>query len=108
MEDTVFALKQTIAKLRHELHAKDGVITCLKQDVVDLQDKLDGMVGEWTMQDVYCQAEAMEVTLSKEEAEDAFYALGHNFDATLGITWDTVECHIYDVLEKRNENEVRN
>ena len=40
MEDTVFALKQTIAKLRHEIHAKDGVITCLKQDIVDLQDKL--------------------------------------------------------------------
>ena len=40
MEDTVFALKQTIAKLRHEAHAKDGVITCLKQDIVDLQDKL--------------------------------------------------------------------
>lgn len=32
-EDTVFNLKQTIAKLKHELFAKDDVITQLKYDL---------------------------------------------------------------------------
>ena len=58
MEDTVFALKQTIAKLRHESHAKDGVITCLKQDIVDLQDKL----SDQTAERVYYQERLSEIT----------------------------------------------
>lgn len=35
LEDTVFNLKQTIAKHKHELLAKNDIITCLKQDIYD-------------------------------------------------------------------------
>ena len=63
MEDTVFALKQTIAKLRHEAHAKDGVITCLKQDIVDLQD------FEERLQDMLAEEQHVTETLEKKLAE---------------------------------------
>ena len=40
LEAVAFYHKQRYAKLKQELYEKDGVITRLKQDVVDLQDKL--------------------------------------------------------------------
>jgi hypothetical protein len=40
LEALNFHHKQKYAKLKHELFAKDDVITRLKQDIVDLQDKL--------------------------------------------------------------------
>ncbi len=40
LEAVAFYHKQKYTKLKHECYAKDDVITRLKQDIVDLQDKL--------------------------------------------------------------------
>ena len=104
MEDTVFALKQTIAKLRHEAHAKDGVITCLKQDVVDLQDKLkyhEKFVCGWSADDVLHHAGVMEVEITKEEADEIIGDLEGCFDASIGVSWDSIEWLIDDHIERR-------
>ena len=55
LEATAFHYKQKVAKLKHELLAKDDIITCLKQDIVDVLDeneelrkdkqRLDWLVG---------------------------------------------------------------
>ncbi|QDP58058.1 MAG: hypothetical protein Unbinned4294contig1001_47 [Prokaryotic dsDNA virus sp.] len=111
MEDTVFALKQTIAKLRHESHAKDGVITCLKQDIVDLQDRLketEKWVCGWSPEDVLHKADEMSVSITEREAEEILGSIEHNFDANVGVFWDTIEWEIEDHVKRRERNEVRN
>lgn len=111
MEDTVFALKQTIAKLRHEAHAKDGVITCLKQDIIDLQDALkdaEQFHCGWCADDVMQRASQMEVKITQREAEEIIDSVAHNHDATIGVSWDTIEWAIEEHIEQRERNEVRN
>ena len=46
LEAVAFHHKQKYAKLKHELYEKDGVITRLKQDIVDLQDKLSCAIND--------------------------------------------------------------
>ena len=56
--DTIFYHKQRYSKLKHESLAKDDVITRLKQDIVDLQDKLSDQNAER----VYYQDQLSELT----------------------------------------------
>lgn len=56
--DTIFYHKQRYSKLKHESLAKDDVITRLKQDIVDLQDKL----SDQTAESVYYQDQLSEIT----------------------------------------------
>ena len=104
MEDTVFALKQTIAKLRHELHAKDGVITCLKQDIVDLQDKLkyhEKFKCGWSYEDVLTHASEREIDITKDEAYEIIDHVESSFDASVGVSWDTIYWAVDDHVERR-------
>jgi hypothetical protein len=58
LEAVAFHHKQKYAKLKHECYAKDDVITRLKQDIVDLQDKL----SDQTAERVYYQDQLSELT----------------------------------------------
>jgi len=55
--------------------------------------------------DVKTYAETdMDVTLTDEEASDAIFYIENHIDSTIGITWETVECAIDEILEGREEN----
>jgi len=48
-------------------------------------------IGGWSLEDVYHKAKEMERELSEEDAINIFSELEHRFDASIGISWDTVE-----------------
>ena len=105
LEALNFHHKQKYAKLKHELFAKDDVITRLKQDIVDLQDKLkqhEQSVCGWCAGDVLHMAKDMPVSITEGEAEEILGSIEHNFDASLGISWDTIEWAIEDHVSRRD------
>tara|TARA_R110002153_G_scaffold62785_6_gene168770 strand:- start:376 stop:723 length:348 start_codon:yes stop_codon:yes gene_type:complete len=104
--DTIYYHKQKYAKLKHESLAKDDVITRLKQDIVDLQDKLkyqQKFVCGWSEEDVHHLASSMGVKITAEEADEIIHHVESAFDATVGVSWDTIEWAIDDHVERREE-----
>ena len=55
----------------------------------------------WQDCDVIETAKEMGITLSKEEISDVLFLLKRTYDTTLGITWETIEYNIDDVVSKR-------
>lgn len=51
----------------------------------------------WTTEDVFQTAKENGVCLTQEQADEVIEAVDHHHDAELGITWDTLRCHIDDV-----------
>ena len=103
--DTIFYHKQRYSKLKHESLAKDDVITRLKQDIVDLQDKLkdaEQFYCGWCADDVMHRASEMDVKITQKEAEEIIDSVEHNFDASLGVSWDTIEWAIEDHVSRRD------
>ena len=108
--DTIFYHKQRYSKLKHESLAKDDVITRLKQDIVDLQDKLKyaeqfyfASKCGWCADDVMHKAGEMEVKITAEEADEIIHHVESAFDASIGVSWDTIEWAIDDHVERREE-----
>lgn len=106
LEALDFHHKQKYAKLKHELYEKDGVITRLKQDIVDLQDKLkdaEQFYCGWCADDVKHRASEMDVKITAEEADEIIHHVESAFDASIGVSWDTIEWAIDDHVERREE-----
>jgi len=111
LEALDFHHKQKYAKLKHELYERDGVITRLKQDIVDLQDKVkdaEEYVCGWSKDDVLDKASDMSVKITEDEAVEILDHIADNFDANHGVFWDTIEWAIEDHVKRRECNEVRN
>jgi hypothetical protein len=105
LEALDFHHKQKYAKLKHELYERDGVITRLKQDIVDLQDKLD-KIGEtycgWHKVDVLHMADEMEMKITEIEAVEILEYLDWKDDANVGVTWQTIEYAIAEHVHRRD------
>ncbi len=102
--DTIFYHKQRYSKLKHESLAKDDVITRLKQDIVDLQDKLkdaEEYVCGWSKDDVLDKAQDMSVKITEDEAVEILDHIADNFDANHGVFWDTIEWAIEEHVVQR-------
>lgn len=48
----------------------------------------------WTPQDVYDMAEQKKATLTFDEANDVLDAVHHHQDASIGINWNVLDCHM--------------
>ena len=55
----------------------------------------------WMAEDVEYVAKEMEVTISQDQIGDVLDLLENKHDATLGITWDTIEAAIEYILEDK-------
>lgn len=55
----------------------------------------------WCTEDVLHTAKEMGVELTTEEADDVLGSVEHNHDACFGISWDTIEYHISDLVDRR-------
>ena len=53
----------------------------------------------WTVDDVMSLAEDKEIKITKEQAIEVIESVGNNEDASEGISWDTIEWHLDDVLD---------
>jgi len=57
-------------------------------------------VAIWQVDDVLVQAEERGIKVSKEQAEDILERIDRMQDATLGITWDTIDCYLDELEDK--------
>ena len=55
---------------------------------------------EWSIQDVYYQAENDEVEITREQALNVIHDLKKHHDATIGICWDTISSYINQELDE--------
>lgn len=56
----------------------------------------------WQTEDVLDTAKQMEVELTEEEANEILFTVEHNHDANFGISWDTIEWAIQDLVDQRD------
>ena len=59
----------------------------------------------WCTEDVLHTAKEMGVELTTEEADDVLGSVEHNHDACFGISWDTIEWAILDLVDLRERGE---
>ncbi len=69
------------------------------QAYVDLDEKICALL--WHREDIECEAETKDETLTDIEVGEVLERMEHNHDATIGVNWDVISYHIDEVLEKR-------
>lgn len=55
----------------------------------------------WCDEDVRETAKQIGYTLTDEEVSNVLWLLKHKHDATIGITWDTIDFWIREVVKER-------
>ena len=61
----------------------------------------------WSTQDVLQTAKNMNVELTSEEADDVLMTVEHNHDANHGISWDTIEWAVSDLVNSKTTKEIK-
>lgn len=51
----------------------------------------------WQADDVVNRAEEREIKITRKQAEEIIHRMHNRHDATLGITWDTIDCYLDDL-----------
>jgi hypothetical protein len=57
----------------------------------------------WSVIDVIDKAKNMDVVLTQYEAEKILYNVQKYHDASIGINWDVIGCHIDEFIQQRCE-----
>lgn len=60
----------------------------------------DKIAVSWCVDDVIGRARAKKVKMSKEKARDILSAILSKHDCCYGITWDTIDFYIDDVINQ--------
>jgi hypothetical protein len=55
----------------------------------------------WGSEDVELEAKKMNVVMSEEETQAILDNMEDGHDATLGVNWYTIQCHIENVINER-------
>ena len=84
-------------------------IKSLKEDFING----DAIAVIWTTEDVFTESEnygdtdyaqvPIDTEISKEEAQKILEILDRKHDASIGISWDTISCHIDEIIHDRIE-----
>ena len=61
----------------------------------------------WSIDDVLERAYAKKVKISEKEAEEILDKMEYNHDASVGISWDTIDIYISDVELERKEQKAK-
>jgi len=108
-------INQIATKIRNKLYdrslkeggttytnAGDIVFNAIRDNIVkvaaELQEK--ETVGEFTIEDIYSQAEERGIKLTEEQGLDIMNYLQHNFDANIGINWDVISLAIKEIANR--------
>lgn len=59
----------------------------------------------WSVDDILFRAHERGVKVSQSEAEDIIDEMEDKHDATMGLNWDTIDCYLGDLDDKRREEE---
>ena len=71
------------------------------------EDNTPYISNDWHIEDVEMMCEQMEVTLTEDEMEDVLHSVANSFDSNYGITWDSFEYAIENIIhykETRGDN----
>ena len=60
---------------------------------------------KWSKEDVIEQAKNSDTNLTDKEVDQVLYRLFKFHDASVGISWDTIDWHIADVVSERKGDE---
>ena len=80
----------------------------------DLQEYIRATLSEfwegkialiWEIEDVFTEAENMGVKLTKEQAIEVLQAVLDHHDATMGVSWTTLDCAIEDLLRENKKHD---
>ena len=63
----------------------------------------DAIAVIWTTEDVFTESENIDTEISEEEAQKILEILDRKHDASIGISWDTISCHIDEIIHDRIE-----
>ena len=63
----------------------------------------DAIAIIWTTEDVLTESENIDTEISEEEAQEVLGILDRTHDAMMGISWDTISCHIDEIIHNRIE-----
>ena len=84
-------------------------IKSLKEDFING----DAIAVIWTTEDVFTESEnygdtdyaqvPTDTEISEEEAQKILEILDRKHDASIGISWDTISCHIDEFIHDRME-----
>lgn len=78
-------------------------MTTIRKEIERLQrqyaDNLDEhvAVAVWSEDDVLGRAKEREIKITKEKAQEIIDRIDRKQDATLGISWDTIDCYLDDL-----------
>lgn len=54
-------------------------------------------VAIWCEEDVLGRAKELGIKCTQEQAEEIIDRMDSKQDCSLGITWDTIDCYLYDL-----------
>ena len=63
----------------------------------------DHIVILWNIEDVKHQAECMKIKLNKDECREVLDACLDGHDASIGISWDILEHHIWNLFKHKKK-----
>jgi len=67
------------------------------------KDDPDTISLKWDVDDVLCQMEGRDETLSRDQAREVLANIDHSHDAGTGVNWDVIACHIDMYLDDLRE-----
>jgi len=67
------------------------------------EEKIAGVI--WGVDDVLECAEDRGYECSTEQAEEVVYLLSKRHDCNIGINWDVIDCHLWDICKFKGDEE---
>ena len=61
----------------------------------------------WTEGDVLGKAQEREIVLTEEQAQEILETIDHKQDASIGISWDTIDAYLNDYVREHAEGKLR-
>lgn len=95
--------------LEHTKHFEDFKMSGYAAYITALRNKLkeattpnpDEIHIVWSVEDVYQQAENIEIPITLEQAREVLLRVEDSHDSERGISWGDIEYHLENVLEGR-------
>jgi len=102
MNTIIEALKLCVAELSlHEKMARStgdtDLIEALEAGRRALKDAEDTFCSVWSIVDITERAKELKIKVTKKQAREIAGTIERRHDATIGINWDVIDAHLYDL-----------
>jgi hypothetical protein len=77
----------------------------LKEHLESYTDETPCAYALWLPEDVICEAEGKNITLSEEQIADILHTVHRRHDAVYGITWENIYQAILDIVQSAEDEQ---